>query len=102
EVTVPPEEGYGVRQPQLVQEVPRDAFPDPDELQTGMRFNAESDQGTLSVVVTAVTDASVTVDANHPLAGESLHFAVNVTEVRDATDEEIAHGHVHGPHGHHH
>jgi len=94
-VTVQPEEGYGAHQPQLVQTVPRDAFPDPDDIQTGMRFSAQSDNGTLSVVVTGVTDKEVTVDANHPLAGQVLHFDVNVTAVRDATSEEIAHGHVH-------
>lgn len=94
-VTVQPEQGYGTHQPQLVQTVPRDAFPDPDDIQTGMRFSAQSDNGTLSVVVTGVTDKEVTVDANHPLAGQVLHFSVNVTSVRDATSEEIAHGHVH-------
>jgi len=94
-VTVPPEQGYGTHQPQLVQTVPRDAFPDPDDIQAGMRFTAQSDNGTLSVVVTGVTDDSVTVDANHPLAGQVLHFSVNVAAVRDATQEEIAHGHVH-------
>lgn len=101
-VTVAPEEAYGVRHDHLVQEVPRDAFPEPDALETGMRFTAESDQGALSVVITAVSPESVTVDANHPLAGETLHFAVRIEEVRPATSEEIAHGHVHGEHGHHH
>ncbi len=101
-VTVAPEEAYGPRQPHLMQQVPREAFPDPAGLEVGMRFNAESDQGVLSVVISAVDTDSVTVDANHPLAGETLHFAVRVQEVRQATDEEIAHGHAHGPHGHHH
>ncbi len=101
-VTIAPEEAYGPRQEHLVQQVPRDAFPDSGELQIGMQFSAESDQGMLSVVITAVSPDSVTVDANHPLAGETLHFAVRIEEVRQATDDEIAHGHAHGPHGHHH
>jgi FKBP-type peptidyl-prolyl cis-trans isomerase SlyD len=54
------------------------------------------------VTVTKVDDSDITVDANHPLAGEELHFDVKVTEVRDATEEEISHGHVHGPGGHQH
>jgi FKBP-type peptidyl-prolyl cis-trans isomerase SlyD len=99
--TVQPEQGYGVRQPHLVQEVPKSAFPNPDQLEPGMRFSAQSDQGTMSVVVSAVSADTVTVDANHPLAGETLHFAVRIADVRDATDEEVAHGHAHMP-GHHH
>jgi FKBP-type peptidyl-prolyl cis-trans isomerase SlyD len=101
-VTVQPEDGYGAHSPDLVQEVPRDAFPEPDALEVGMRFNAQSDNGTMSVVITAVTPATVTVDANHPLAGQVLHFAVTIDEVREASAEELSHGHVHGPHGHHH
>jgi len=101
-VTVAPEEAYGLRHDHLVQQVPRDAFPSPDELEVGMRFSAESDQGVMSVVISAVADDHVTVDANHPLAGETLHFAVRIEEVRPATAEEVAHGHAHGPHGHHH
>jgi len=101
-VTVQPEDGYGAHSPDLVQEVPRDAFPEPDALEVGMRFNAQSDNGTMSVVITAVTPTTVTVDANHPLAGQVLHFAVTVDDVREASAEELSHGHVHGAHGHHH
>lgn len=102
DVTVQPEDGYGPRRDELQQSVPRDAFPDPDNLRAGMRFSAESDHGVMSVVVTAVTDDAVTVDANHPLAGEVLHFTGSIEGVRAATEEEISHGHVHGPGGHHH
>ena len=91
-----------MRHDHLVQQVPRDAFPDPESLEVGMRFSAESDQGVMSVVISAVAPEHVTVDANHPLAGETLHFAVRIDDVRQATAEEIAHGHAHGPHGHHH
>jgi FKBP-type peptidyl-prolyl cis-trans isomerase SlyD len=101
-VTVQPEDGYGSHSPNLVQEVPRNAFPEPDALEVGMRFNAQSENGTMSVVITAVSADTVTVDANHPLAGQVLHFAVTIADVRAASAEELAHGHVHGPHGHHH
>ncbi len=101
-VTVQPQDGYGLRSPEMVQEVPRDAFPEPDAIEVGMRFNTQSDNGTMSVEVTAVSDTTVTVDANHPLAGVVLHFAVTIDDVRVASAEELAHGHVHGAHGHHH
>lgn len=100
-VVVQPQDGYGEHQPALVQEVPRNAFPEPDALETGMRFTADSADGAISVMITGLSDDSVTVDGNHPLAGEVLHFAVAITDVRAATDEELAHGHVHTP-GHHH
>ena len=101
-VTVEPEQGYGARDEQLVQAVPRSAFKGVEELAPGMQFQAQGPQGTRLVVVTQVAHDVVTVDANHPLAGQTLHFEVEVSEVRAATAEEIEHGHVHGPHGHHH
>lgn len=100
-VKVQPEDGYGVRQSELVQQVPRDAFPDPDNLTIGMRFSAESEGGHVSVVITELTDELATIDGNHPLAGVVLNFDVSVADVRAATDEELSHGHVH-THGHHH
>ena len=101
-VTVEPEQGYGARDEQLVQAVPRSAFKGVEELAPGMQFQAQGPQGTRLVVVTQVAQDVVTVDANHPLAGQTLHFEVEVSEVRAATAEEIEHGHVHGPHGHNH
>jgi len=101
-VDVSPEEGYGVHNPGLVQEVPRDAFRGVNDLQTGMQFQAESDRGPMSVVITAIDGDKVTVDGNHPLAGAALHFAIEITEVREASVEEVLHGHVHGAGGHHH
>ena len=101
-VTVEPEQGYGARDEHLVQAVPRSAFKGVEELAPGMQFQAQGPQGTRLVVVTQVAQDVVTVDANHPLAGQTLHFEVEVSEVRAATAEEIEHGHVHGPHGHHH
>ena len=97
EVTVAPEDGYGPIQQELVQEVPRDAFDGVESISVGMRFEAQTASGPISVVVTAVEGDKVTVDGNHPLAGQTLHFAVEVVEVREATDEELQHGHIHGP-----
>ena len=101
-VTVEPGQGYGDRDERLVQDVPRSAFKGVQELAPGMQFQAQGPQGTRLVVVTKVAEEVVTVDANHPLAGQTLHFEVEVAEVRDATAEELEHGHVHGPGGHHH
>ena len=100
-VKVQPEEGYGNQQAELIQQVPRNAFPDSDKLTIGMRFTAESDNGHISVVITELTDELATVDGNHPLAGVVLNFDVSIADIREATDEEISHGHVH-THGHHH
>jgi len=101
-VTVSPELGYGVREESKVQTVPRDAFESDAQIEPGMRFQAEGDDGEVIVTVTSVSDDEVTIDANHPLAGQTLHFEVQVVEVRPCTDEELAHGHIHGPDGHHH
>ena len=102
QVDVAPEEGYGVRHDELVQDVPRDAFRGVGEVEPGMQFQAQTPQGALSVTVTKVDGDTVTVDGNHPLAGENLHFAIEVTGVREATAEELEHGHVHGAGGHQH
>jgi FKBP-type peptidyl-prolyl cis-trans isomerase SlyD len=102
DVTVSAAEGYGERDPSLVQVVPRKAFRGVKDLQPGMQFHAQGNGGSSAVVVTAVTGDEVTVDGNHPLAGETLHFAIEITGVRDASVEEALHGHVHGPGGHHH
>ncbi|WP_069383478.1 FKBP-type peptidyl-prolyl cis-trans isomerase [Halomonas caseinilytica] len=93
---VTPEEGYGEVQPQLVQEVPRDAFQGVENVEPGMQFQAQTQGGPLMVTVTQVEGDTVTVDGNHPLAGQQLNFDVEIAEVREATQEEIEHGHVHG------
>jgi FKBP-type peptidyl-prolyl cis-trans isomerase SlyD len=102
EVTVPPEHGYGRRSDTLVQIVPRNRFPEGAELVPGMQVRASGAQGARIVTVIRIERDFITVDANHPLAGRTLHFSVEVAEVRKATHEEISHGHVHGPGGHHH
>ena len=101
-VKVEPSEAYGDHDPALVQAVPRSAFQGVEDVKVGMRFQAQSNQGPRTVVVTGVEGDQVTIDGNHPLAGQPLSFEVEVTEVRAATDEELSHGHVHGPGGHQH
>ena len=94
EVRVAPEDGYGVTNPSLEQVLPRDRFQGVESLEVGMQFQANTDQGPVSVRVVKVDDEDVTVDGNHPLAGKHLNFNVTVQEVRAATEEEIAHGHT--------
>ena len=95
---VSPEKGYGVKNDTMVQKVPRTAFGG-QEVKVGMQF--QTNQGSV-VTVTEVGLTDITVDGNHPLAGVELNFAVEVMEIRTATADEIAHGHVHSPGGHHH
>ncbi len=100
-VTVPPAQGYGEYDQGLVQNVPRRALRGIKDVKVGMRLHAQSAEGTQAVTVTKILGDMVTLDGNHPLAGKSLHFEVRIEDVRAATEEELAHGHVHGPHGHH-
>ena len=102
QVSIPPEEAYGEFDKTKIQQVPRSAFGGVDKIEVGMHVQEDTPQGPVLVTVTEVTDELVTVDANHPLAGQTLHFDLEVTGVREASDEEISHGHVHGPDGHHH
>ncbi|MCW5912924.1 MAG: peptidylprolyl isomerase [Cyclobacteriaceae bacterium] len=97
-IKVAPEKGYGIKESSLVQEVPRSAF-GTQEIKAGMQFQTNRGQ---VVTVTKVGLENITVDANHPLAGVELNFAVEVIEIREASADEISHGHVHGPGGHHH
>lgn len=102
DVVVAPEEGYGEPNEMLVQVVPRAAFQGVEELAVGMEFQAHTPQGPMSVAIAKIEGDEVTVDGNHPLAGRTLHFAIEVTDVREASLEEVMHGHVHGEGGHHH
>jgi len=95
-------DGYGERDEALVQDVPRSAFPAEPVPEAGMQFQAQGPEGAQLVTVTGVTDENVTVDGNHPLAGQDLKFDVEIVEVRAASAEELQHGHVHGPGGHDH
>ncbi|HEV3182255.1 MAG TPA: peptidylprolyl isomerase [Steroidobacteraceae bacterium] len=99
---IAPAEGYGEYDQQLVQRVARRALKGIDNVRVGMRLQAHTPQGPRAVTVTQVSGDLVTLDGNHPLAGKNLNFEVEVAAVRPATEEELAHGHVHGAGGHHH
>ncbi|HET20429.1 MAG TPA: peptidylprolyl isomerase [Chromatiales bacterium] len=101
-VDIEPAQGYGELNPALTQTLPSSMFGGVDQIAVGMQFHAQTDHGIEVVTVTAVEGDQVTIDGNHPLAGQNLHFDVTVREVRAAEAEELAHGHVHGEHGHHH
>jgi FKBP-type peptidyl-prolyl cis-trans isomerase SlyD len=97
EAVVAPEEGYGARRGEPMP-VPRDQFPPDIELQTGMQFFGEDPDGNkFPLWIAAIQDGTVLVDPNHPLAGVTLHFAVEVMSIRAASEEEVAHGHPHMP-----
>lgn len=104
-IQVEPTDAFGEYDASLVKIEPRNRFPEP--LEVGMQFEGTpdgDDEGEQALVftVTDVAEDKVVLDGNHPLAGMALRFALNVADVRAATDEEIAHEHVHGAHGHHH
>lgn len=101
-VSVSPEDGYGEHHDGLVLTVPKGRFGESESLESGMRFRAETPEGARIFTVVEVGDDEVKIDGNHPLAGRTLHFDVEIVDVRDATEDEIAHGHPHGPGGHDH
>ena len=101
-VKLAPADGYGDFDKALIQRVPRRALKGIKNLSVGMRLHAQTPQGPQAVTVTQIVGDMVTLDANHPLAGKNLNFDIEITDVRAATQEELAHGHVHGPEGHHH
>lgn len=99
---VPPEEAYGVARTDATESVHRSAFPKDMQLEVGMPVRAEGPDGQpLTLWVEKVEGARVTITLNHPLAGKTLYFTVRIAEIRDATENELAHGHAHGPGGHH-
>ncbi len=102
QVRIPPEQGYGLRNEELVQDVDRSEFPPDADVQAGMQFHARTEGGSRIVTVVSVIGDAIKLDMNHPLAGVALNFDVTVVQVRAATEEELAHGHVHGPGGHSH
>ena len=102
-VVVTPAEGYGEIEDKLRTTASRKQFPEDAELSVGMRFAADDNDGQpIIFTITDLTADEVSLDGNHPLAGETLHFEVEVVGVRQASAEELAHGHAHGPDGHHH
>ena len=104
QATIAPEDGYGEFISELVQHVPLSVFGDEDKPEVGMRFNAETENGPLSVVVTAIDGDQAILNGNHPLAGKTITFDVTIENIREATPEELTHGHPHtaGGCGHHH
>lgn len=102
-VEVPATQAYGTYNEDLVLDVSRSQFPEENDIQIGMQFQATTPEGQATLfTITNIEGDRVSVDGNHPLAGEDLFFDVEVTEIRPATLEEIQHGHAHGPGGHHH
>jgi len=99
EVAVSAENAYGDRHDEFVQTVPKSMFDSVEDLAVGSQLRATTDDGEQTVIVIDVTDDEITVDGNHPLAGIDLKFDVDILEVRDATEDELTHGHVHGEGG---
>lgn len=102
-VVIEPEDAYGERSLEKIERVPKDMFPPNEEIKEGMQFQGQSATGEpILITITAVEADEVVIDGNHPMAGMQLHFEVELLEVRDASEEELEHGHVHGPGGHEH
>jgi FKBP-type peptidyl-prolyl cis-trans isomerase SlyD len=101
-VVVPAAEAYGERHDDLYHVVPKSGFTGDEEMFEGMQVQLDTDNGPTLAVISAIDGDTVTLDLNHPLAGEELHFEVSIVDLREATADEISHGHVHGPGGHHH
>ncbi|OQW46430.1 MAG: peptidylprolyl isomerase [Proteobacteria bacterium SG_bin7] len=101
-VIVTPAEGYGERNEGLISIVPVADLAEIPDLEVGIQLQAQTPQGFRVLTVKAIENGEVTLDGNHPLAGETLNFAVKVVSIRLATKEELQHGHVHGPGGHQH
>lgn len=101
-VAVAPVDGYGTHDPALIQRVPKRSLQGAGDIKKGMQFQARTDDGLHVFTVTAVIGDMVTLDGNHPLADQTLHFDIEIVAVREASTEELEHGHVHGAGGHHH
>ena len=99
---VEPEDGYGAVHEELIQKVPTENFQGVDDIEIGMQFMAQTPGGQQPVTVITVEDDGIMLDGNHPLAGKTLKFDVEIIEVREALAEELEHGHVHGEGGHQH
>lgn len=104
QVIISPEDGYGMRNEEMIQQVSKSGFnaEGEEKLVPGMQVQIETNNGPSIAMVTKIEGEDVTLDLNHPLAGVTLNFDIEVVDVRASTDEEIEHGHVHGPGGHHH
>lgn len=96
-VAVKPEEGYGEYDASLIQELSKEMFAGVDEIEVGMEFHAQTPDGMQIIEVKKVEGDTIIVDGNHPMAGQTLHFDIEITAVREATADELEHGHIHGP-----
>lgn len=101
-VEIGPRDAFGEFDRNMVMTIPKDQLEKSEEIQVGMQIELESEAGIIPALVTAVAADSITVDGNHPYAGKTLTFDIKVLAIRDASAEELAHGHAHGAHGHHH
>ena len=96
-VVVEPIDGYGEYNAELIQELPKDMFAGVDTIEVGMEFQSQTPEGDMQIIeVKSIDGDKITVDGNHPMAGQTLHFDVEITDVREATKDELEHGHVHG------
>jgi FKBP-type peptidyl-prolyl cis-trans isomerase SlyD len=102
EVEVKAVDGYGEYDAERKRSIPRSAAPQLKDVKAGMMLQATGPEGTSVVTVAEVTETEIVIDGNHPMAGKDLFFSISIKEVRDATAEELTHGHIHGPGGHHH
>ena len=100
EFTLLPEQAYGQRNEDAIQEMPKEQFP--DDLEVGMMFQAQSEQGPMQFTISEILEETVKIDFNHPMAGKTLKFSVDVISIREANEDEISHGHSHSADGHHH
>ncbi len=101
-VEIQPEDAYGTRRDDLMHVVPKSGFNGDEEMQVGMQVQLETENGPMIASIAKIEGEEVTLDLNHPLADMVLHFDIKVNSVREASAEEISHGHVHGEGGHHH
>jgi len=101
-IVISPAKGYGEVNENLLQELPKSMFAGVDNIEPGMEFQAQTEHGQQIIAVTKVEGDTITVDGNHPLAGENLHFEIEVTDIREASQEELNQGHVNGPSGDNH
>lgn len=100
-VTIAPKDAYGEVMDDMVEIVSKDKFEGVDTLEVGMQFHADVSHGTGIVTIVAIEGDQVTLDGNHPLAGETLNFDIEILDIRDASPEELSHGHIHGEGCHH-
>ncbi len=101
-VTVAPEDGYGEFQEELVERVDRSSFPEDQDIEIGMQFQTDTPEGMGIFTIVEIDGDEIVLDGNHPMSGQTLIFDIEIKDIRKATEEEIAHGHVHGAHGHNH